>query len=88
MDLIGLEQLLRINEYIVPDLDAVAEAPPLLRELVARGHTGARAGQGFYEWDPAREAAARARMDALLIEGLKLIRRLERDPAFPAGEET
>jgi 3-hydroxybutyryl-CoA dehydrogenase len=88
MDLVGLDQLLKINEYIIPDLDASAEPPPLLRELVARGDTGARAGRGFYVWDPARERAARTRMDALLIEGLKLVGRLGGDPAPPAGEET
>ncbi len=77
MDLVGLEQILKIHEYILPDLDASPAPSPLLRELVARGDTGARVGRGFFPWDPARERAARARMDALLIEGLKLMRRLE-----------
>ncbi len=77
MDLVGLDQLLRIHEYILPDLDASPEPSPLLRELVARGETGARTGKGFFAWDPARELAAREHMEILLIEGLKLMRRLE-----------
>jgi 3-hydroxybutyryl-CoA dehydrogenase len=83
---VGLEQLLTINEYILPDLDASPEPPPLLRELVARGDTGAGAGRGFYSWDAGRARGARARMDAWLVEGLKLARRLEGAP--DTGETT
>jgi 3-hydroxybutyryl-CoA dehydrogenase len=87
MDLVGLEQILKIHEYILPDLEPASEPSPLLRELVARGETGARAGRGFLIWDAERERAARARMDALIIEGLKLVRRWEEDHA-PKGENT
>ncbi|HSB72379.1 MAG TPA: 3-hydroxyacyl-CoA dehydrogenase NAD-binding domain-containing protein [Candidatus Methylomirabilis sp.] len=86
MDLVGLGQILKIHEYIIPDLEASPEPSPLLRELVARGDTGARAGRGFLTWDEERERAARARMDALLIEGLKLARRWEGGEATPAAE--
>lgn len=77
MDLVGLEQILKIHEYIIPDLETSTEPSPLLRELVARGDTGARSGRGFLAWDAARERAARARMDALLIVALKLMRQVE-----------
>jgi 3-hydroxybutyryl-CoA dehydrogenase len=87
MDLVGLEQILRIHEYMLPDLDVSPEPSPLLRELVARGDTGARAGRGFLPWTPERERAARARMDALLIGGLKLVRRLEGKGALAPGED-
>jgi 3-hydroxybutyryl-CoA dehydrogenase len=88
MDLVGLEQILRIHEYILPDLDTSREPSPLLRELLARGETGVRAGRGFLAWDAERERATRARMDALLIEGLKLVRRWEQGHAAPTEEET
>lgn len=87
MDLVGLEQILKIHEYILPDLDPSSEPSPLLRELVAQGDTGARAGRGFLTWDAERERAARARMDALLVEGLKLMRRLGAEDSSHAGEE-
>jgi 3-hydroxybutyryl-CoA dehydrogenase len=77
MDLVGLEQILKIHEYIIPDLEASPEPSPLLRELVARGDTGARSGRGFLAWDAARERASRARMDALLIAALKLVQQVE-----------
>ncbi len=79
MDLVGLDQLLRINEYIVPDLDRSPEAPALLRDLVARGETGARSGKGFLTWEPGRADAVRDRMDRILVEALKLVRRIEED---------
>ncbi len=79
MDLVGLEQILRIHEYILPDLDHSPDPSPFLRELVARGDTGADAGRGFLAWEPGRARAVRARMDALLIEGLKLVWRVERE---------
>ena len=77
MDLVGLEQILKIHEYIIPDLEASPEPSPLLRDLVARGDTGARSGRGFLAWDAARERATRARMDALLIAALKLVRQVD-----------
>jgi 3-hydroxybutyryl-CoA dehydrogenase len=77
MDLVGLEQILRIHEYILPDLDVSREPSPLLRALIARGETGVRAGRGFLAWNAERERATRERMDALLVEGLKLMRRWE-----------
>lgn len=79
MDLVGLEQILRIHEHILPDLDSSREPSPLLRELLARGETGVRAGRGFFAWDAERERAVRERMEIALIEGLKLLRRLEGD---------
>ena len=86
MDLVGLEQLLRINEYILPDLDPPSEPPPLLRELIARGETGAQAGKGFRTWDAARRQAAHKRMEAMLIGALKLVRQVEAQTAASTGD--
>jgi len=85
MDLVGLEQILKIHEYIIPDLDASPEPSPLLQELVARGDTGARSGRGFLAWDAARERSARMRMDALLIAALKLVRQVEETDGSQGG---
>ena len=81
MDLVGLEQLLRINEYILPDLDPPSDPPPLLRELIARGETGALAGKGFLTWNAAGRQAAHRRMEAMLIGALKLVRQVEAQTA-------
>lgn len=52
-DLNGLGTHLAIARYLYPDLDRRTEPSAILAELVAAGHTGARAGRGFFEWDEA-----------------------------------
>jgi 3-hydroxybutyryl-CoA dehydrogenase len=86
MDLVGLEQLLRIHTYILPDLDPPSDPSPLLQRLIAEGKTGAKAGQGFLAWDAAREQAATRRMERVMIELLKLIRRVEGTLPAPLEE--
>lgn len=49
-DVVGLEMVLAINDYVARDLYNKPQAPDLLKQLVARGETGARTGRGFYDW--------------------------------------
>jgi 3-hydroxybutyryl-CoA dehydrogenase len=50
-DLVGLDVRLSIADALSTALDPVRFAPPrILRELVARGHTGKKSGRGFYSW--------------------------------------
>lgn len=52
-DRVGLDLRLRISERLFQSSgDSRYEPPALLRELVARGETGRKAGMGFYSWDP------------------------------------
>ena len=81
MDLVGLEQILRIHSYILPDLDPPSDPSPLLRRLIAEGKTGARAGQGFLAWDAAREQAVTRRMETVMIKLLKLLQGVEETSA-------
>ena len=76
-DHVGLEQILRIHSYILPDLDPPSEPSPHLRELIAEGKTGASAGHGFLAWDAERERAVTRRMETVMIETLKLLQRLD-----------
>lgn len=78
-DLVGLEQILRIHSYILPDLDPPSDPSPLLRRLIAEGKTGSEAGQGFLAWDAARERTVTRRMETVMIEMLKLLQRVERN---------
>ena len=51
-DLVGLDVRLSIADALAEALDPVRfAAPTILRDLVARGHTGKKAGRGFYRWD-------------------------------------
>ena len=49
-DLVGLDVRLGIAEYLASTLGPRFEPPQLLREYVAEGKLGKKAGQGFYKW--------------------------------------
>jgi 3-hydroxybutyryl-CoA dehydrogenase len=52
-DLVGLDIRLGIADYLHETLGSEAfRAPEILRRLVAEGHTGRKAGRGFYDWTP------------------------------------
>jgi len=50
-DRVGLDLRLRIAEGLATPGDPSFEPPALLRERAAAGHTGLRAGRGFFAWD-------------------------------------
>jgi 3-hydroxybutyryl-CoA dehydrogenase len=49
-DLIGLDVRLGIAEYLASTLGQRFEPPQLLRQMVAEGRLGKKAGHGFYHW--------------------------------------
>jgi 3-hydroxybutyryl-CoA dehydrogenase len=58
-DLGGLDTLLDIGKHLMPELAKDEDVLQLMREHVRKGRTGARSGQGFYEWDDAHHARVR-----------------------------
>ena len=68
VDLGGLDLTLAIQTYLLPELDRSTEPLPLIRDKVARGELGAKAGKGFYDWSPARTAGVIQRRDEALLE--------------------
>lgn len=49
-DLVGLDVRLAIAEHLADELGPRFEPPALLRDKVAKGELGRKAGKGFYEW--------------------------------------
>ena len=49
-DLVGLDVRLAIAEHLARTIGDRFEPPRLLREKVARGELGRKAGRGFYDW--------------------------------------
>ena len=50
-DLVGLDVRMAIADYLNEALDSPASQVPLLmRDMVAKGHLGKKAGKGFYDW--------------------------------------
>ncbi len=68
IDAVGLDLVLAVQDYVLPDLNNEPRAPQLLRDKVARGELGQKSGCGFYDRD--LEADKKAR-DAFLMEFLK-----------------
>ena len=65
-DLVGLNLTLAIHEVILPDLDASRTPQKLLVDLVAAGHTGVTAGEGFRKWTPETRTELQTRLDRTL----------------------
>jgi 3-hydroxybutyryl-CoA dehydrogenase len=68
VDLGGLDLTQAIQTYLLPELNRSTEPLPLIRDKVARGELGAKAGKGFYDWSPARTASVIQRRDGALLE--------------------
>ena len=50
MDLVGLDLIETIHQYLLADLADDHGPSPCLRERVATGRLGMKSGQGFYDW--------------------------------------
>lgn len=82
-DLNGLDTHLSIAEYLYGNLSAATQPAEPLREKVAAGATGRKAGTGFYRWDAEREAAI-ATAQAALVTLIADQRREEAPPETAA----
>lgn len=69
----GLDVHCAAAATMYPSLAAHTEPARVLREAVAAGRTGMKAGAGFREWPEADRLAERERYDALLRAGLALL---------------
>ncbi len=78
-DLGGLDVILSIHRYLLPDLDRSTEPQQELSRRVAEGRLGVKSGAGFYDWSQRDAAAVVRRRDEELVRRLKLV---NSDPAF------
>jgi 3-hydroxybutyryl-CoA dehydrogenase len=74
-DIVGLELGMAVLDYVSRDLDDTRGAPGYVRDLVARGETGAAAGKGFYDWSKKSETEVKSRRDEFVLEVLRLRKR-------------
>jgi 3-hydroxybutyryl-CoA dehydrogenase len=71
IDNAGLELVYSVVDYVSKDLCNQTGAPPILREKIDAGQTGAQNGSGFYDWEVRDVRAMRERRDAFLLDFLK-----------------
>lgn len=69
----GLDVHCAAAATMYPSLSNTAEPSRALRERVAAGRLGMKAGAGFYDWTPEARQAERDRYDQLLRQGLQLL---------------
>jgi len=70
-DAVGLELAHAVMSYTAKDLYSQPQAPPLLKQMIERGETGARAGKGFYDWSKKSIDEVIARRDRFVLEMLR-----------------
>ncbi len=70
-DLVGLDLVKTVQDYVLPDLSTDPGAGRLHQEKVARGELGAKTGRGFLEWTPKKAEEVRAHRDTFLMQFLK-----------------
>jgi len=70
-DMVGLDLVKAVQDYVVPDLSTVRGASPIHNQKIQQGETGVKAGKGFLEWPAGKAEAVRARRDAFIIQFLR-----------------
>ncbi|MEK7405164.1 MAG: 3-hydroxyacyl-CoA dehydrogenase family protein [Acidobacteriota bacterium] len=71
MDAVGLELAYAVTDYVARDLYSERKAPDIMPEMIRRGHLGARAGRGFYDWSKRDFRAVIERRDRFVLEFLR-----------------
>lgn len=66
-DYIGLDLVAAILDYVGPSLASDQRAPEIIREAVAEGRLGAKAGRGFYDWPAGRREDTEQRLVSHLL---------------------
>jgi 3-hydroxybutyryl-CoA dehydrogenase len=70
-DMVGLDLVLSIHDYVLKHLESSPNPSPLLREKVKRGELGFKTAQGFYTWSPREINKSKERLLEYLIEWTK-----------------
>ncbi|HSB14786.1 MAG TPA: 3-hydroxyacyl-CoA dehydrogenase family protein [Bryobacteraceae bacterium] len=70
-DAVGLDMVHGIMDYTAKDLYNQPQAPPLMKELVARRDLGVKTGRGFYDWSKKDIKAVLKLRDRFVLEFLK-----------------
>lgn len=77
MDLVGLDLVNRVQQYLLPDLAVNTTPAPCLTDRLATGHTGMKAGQGFYDWQVRDAAAVIQRRDLTILHQLNMLKEMD-----------
>ena len=76
LDAIGLDLGLSVQDSVLPSISNQGRADDYLRDLVASGKTGVKAGQGFYDWKTKNIDEEIARRNTYIVEAVKITEKL------------
>jgi 3-hydroxybutyryl-CoA dehydrogenase len=71
-DMVGLDLILSIHDYVLKYLESSPNPSPLLREKVKRGELGFKTGKGFQTWSTEEVEKSRSKLLEYLIEWVKI----------------
>jgi len=74
MDLVGLDLIGAIHDYLMVSLSNDAETLPALRERISGGDLGAKSGAGFHDWSNRDSADVAERRDRQIVRQLAYLR--------------
>ena len=72
MDLVGLDLIERIHQYLLADLSDAHGPLPVLAERVADGRLGMKSGAGFYDWQVRDGPGLIARRDRQIVHATRI----------------
>jgi 3-hydroxybutyryl-CoA dehydrogenase len=71
-DMVGLDLVKSVQDYVVPDLSTHAGASPIHNKKIDSGELGVKSGKGFLDWPKGEAERVRQRRDVFILEFLKL----------------
>jgi len=73
-DMVGLDLVKSVQDYVVPDLSTVKGSAAIHNEKIGKGEMGVKSGKGFLDWPTGKSEQVRARRDGFIMEFLRLER--------------
>jgi 3-hydroxybutyryl-CoA dehydrogenase len=67
-DMVGLDLIVAIHDYVLKYIDVTQGASPVLKEKVKRGELGFKTGQGFFKWSEEDINKSREKLLKYLID--------------------
>ena len=77
MDLVGLDLVKNIHDYLLADLADNHQSSKLLEEMVGRHESGIKNGQGFYDWTKRDGTTLIERRDRQIVNQINYLKELD-----------
>ena len=76
MDLVGLDLIKSIHDYLLADLADDNQPLPVHVQMVQDGHLGVKTGSGFYDWQQRDSQALVEQRDRQIVRQLEYLKKV------------